>query len=442
MPFRIVPKERLLHVSLSPERPEAEPLGPQSLSLRVTDHLGRGVRAQLSVGVVDKAIYALQGELRPRALDFFYPLVRNNVATFTSAEFQGYGYGELLARAFQANGQAFAAVKPPTKVREVDTAYWNPAVTTDEDGRATVSFTLPGNQTIWTATAVAADASGRFGEATSDFTARGGTLLVTSAPLFLREGDLAEGSVRLARGENGAAGKVDLSVSLDGALFGAPVQKTVSLAAGTEEIVPVKLEGRASGNGRVLLTVSGDDRPLSDWRDLPVRPASVEEVVSVSRLGGGRLALDLPQGSQVDAIELSLRPSSVALALAQVEELLTYPYGCLEQLVATTVPNIALSRVLELSGASQELDPPARALLALARSRASQGLDRILALARPGGGFTWFAGYDKTSIPQTLIALDPLGYAVEAGLLSRDDPRIAESAGWLEKSMTSPCRWK
>jgi alpha-2-macroglobulin len=128
----------------------------------------------------------------------------------------------------------------------------------------------------------------------------------------------------------------------------------------------------------------------------------------------------------------------VALALSQVEELLTYPYGCLEQLVATTVPNIALHRVLETTGAARELDAPARALLAEARSRASQGVDRILALSRPGGGFTWFAGYDQTSVPLTLIALDGLEYAVEAGLVPRDDPRLTESARWLEKADDLP----
>ena len=164
--FRIVPPERVLTVAVTPERKEAEPLGSQTVSLRVTDHRGQGVRAQVSVGVVDKAIYSLQGELRPRVLDFFYPLVRDDVSTFTSADFQGYGYGELLARAFARPGHAFAAVKPPVKTREVDTAYWNPAVTTDEDGRAQVTFALPRNQTLWTVTAVAADVSGRFGEGT------------------------------------------------------------------------------------------------------------------------------------------------------------------------------------------------------------------------------------------------------------------------------------
>jgi uncharacterized protein YfaS (alpha-2-macroglobulin family) len=195
----------------------------------------------------------------------------------------------------------------------------------------------------------------------------------------------------------------------------------------------VRLEGKQGGAGRVLLALAGGDRPLSDSRDLPVRPAAVEEVISTASLGGGRLQLDLPPGAEVESVQLSLRPSSVALALSQVEELLTYPYGCLEQLVATTVPNVALHRVLETTGAEKDLDAPARALLAEARSRASQGIDRILALERPGGGFTWFSGYDQPSVPLTLIALDGLEYAVEGGLLARDDPRLTESARWLEK---------
>ncbi len=441
VPFRIVPPERVLSVKVSAERPEAEPLGPQTLALRVTDHQGRGVRAQVSIGVVDKAIYALQGELRPRALDFFYPLVRNNVATFTSAEFQGYGYGELLARAFQGPGHAFAAVKPPSKVREVDTAYWNPAVVTDEDGRAAVTFALPSNQTIWTVTAVAADAAGRFGESTAEFTARGGTVLVASAPLFLREGDTAVGSVRLSRPEKAATpgarkpehGPLQLTVQAQGALAGPAVQEAVTLAPGAERIVPVSLEAKQGGGGRVVLALAGGDRPLSDQRDVPVRPAAVEQVVTAVAFGGGRLELAVPAGAQVESVELSLRPSSVALALAQLEDLLTYPHGCLEQLVATTVPNVALHRVLETTGAAQGLDPAARALLAEARSRAAQGVDRILALAKPGGGFTWFSGAEEASVPLTLIALDGLAHAIEAGLVARDDPRVAASARWLER---------
>jgi uncharacterized protein YfaS (alpha-2-macroglobulin family) len=429
--FRIVPPERVLSIAVSTERPEAEPLGPQTLSLRVTDHQGRGVRAQVSIGVVDKAIYSLQGEFRPKVLEFFYPPGRNNVSTFSSADFQGYGYGEQLARAFRQPGLSFAAVKPPAKTREVDTAYWNPAVVTDEDGRAQVTFALPKNQTLWTVTAVAADVSGRFGEGTSEFAARGGTLLVTSAPQFLREGDRAIGSVRVARGEKGGAAKLDLTVALEGSLTGPAVKESVTLEPKGERIVPFVLEGAKTGGGRILLAAAGGDKALTDQRAIPVRPSSVEQVVAVASFGGGRLQLPLPAGAEVEEVSLALRPSSVALALSQVDELLTYPFGCLEQLVATTIPNVALYRVLEQSGSMDGLDAPARALLAEARSRSIQGVDRILSLARQGGGFTWFSGYDGTSVPLTLIALDGLSHAIDAGLISKTEPRVVESANWL-----------
>lgn len=428
--FRIVPPERVLTVAVTPERPEAEPLGPQTLSLRVTDHQGKGVRAQVSVGVVDKAIYSLQGELRPRALEFFYPLVRNNVATFTSADFQAYGYGELLARAFRSPGQAFAAVKPPTKTRDADTAFWKPDVVTDEDGRAQVTFNLPRNQTLWTVTAVAADPAGRFGESTAEFAARGGTLLVASAPLFLREGDRAVGSVRLARGEKGGADRLELAVAPEGSLGGGEVREAVALAPRGERLIPFTVEAARAGEGRLAIGVTGGEKPLADRRTIPVRPDAIRELVSVAAFGGGRLDLPVPPGAEVEEVTLALRPSTVALALAQVDDLLTYPHGCLEQLVATTVPNVALYRVLEQAGAVDGLDAPARALLGEARSRSVQGIDRILALARQGGGFTWFAG-GEASVPLTVIALDGLSHAVDAGLVARTDARLVESAAWL-----------
>ncbi|MGB8929851.1 MAG: MG2 domain-containing protein [Anaeromyxobacteraceae bacterium] len=437
-PFRIVPPERVLAVSVSPERPEAVPLGPQALQLRVTDSMGRGVRAQVSVGVVDKAIYALQGELRPRALDFFYPLVRDNVATFTSAEFQGYGYGEALARLMRQPGHAFAAVKAPAKTREVDTAYWNPTVTTDEDGRAQVSFNLPSNQTLWTVTAVAADASGRFGEGTAEFAARGGIQLVASLPQFLREGDQAIGSVRLARGEKGGTEKLTLDVSAEGGIASPGAHEALTLGPKGEKVVPVRIEAKATGGATVALRLDGGEKPLLDRRSFPVRPRGVEERIVVSAAGSGRLALPVPQGAQVESVELALRPSTVAVALAGVEELLTYPYGCLEQLVATTIPNIALARVLEQTGALRGLDAPGLALVAEARSRAVQGVDRILALSRPGGGFTWFAGESQAGVALTLIALDGLTHAVDAGFAQRDDARIVEAVRFLDRQEGLP----
>ncbi|MCP3101050.1 MG2 domain-containing protein [Myxococcus sp. K15C18031901] len=435
--FRVIPKERTLTVEVQPRRAEATPLTEQVLDVRVTDSDGKGVSAQLSVGVVDKAVYAIQGEFRPKVLDFFYPPARNNVSNFYSAEFQGYGYGEALARKMAGlPDHAFASIKPPTrqaKDLEKDTAHWDPTVVTDRDGRATVRFTLPSNQTLWVVTAVAADTSGRFGEGTSEFATRGGLNLYASLPQFLREGDEALASVRLSAGEKSPASQVlDVKLASTGSLKADQAQHKVELAKGGEKVLPLTLKATATGDAQLAVDVTGGKDPLRDRKLFQVEPAAVEDVVKVSAWGGGALEVPAAKEARLTRVELVLQPSIVDAALSNVRELLTYPYGCLEQLVSTTVPNVAVYQVLQQAGALAKLDTDTQALLSEARSRSVQGTARILNLSVKGGGFTWFGGYDTPSLPLTLIALDGLAYAVEAGLVDRNDARIAESLRWLE----------
>jgi len=435
--FRVIPRERTLTVAVQPRRAEATPLTEQTLDVRVVDHEGRGVVAQLSVGVVDKAVYAIQSEFRPGVLDFFYPPARNNVSNFFSSEFQGYGYGEALARKMAGlPDHAFASIKPPsrqTKDLERDTAHWDPAVVTDRDGRATVRFTLPSNQTLWVVTAVAADTSGRFGEGTAEFATRGGLNLYAALPQFLREGDEALASVRLSAGEKSPGSQLlDVRLASLGALKADQLAHKVELAKGGEQVVPLMLKAASTGAAQLSVNVAGGKEPLKDLKRFEVGPAAMEDVVKVSAWGGGALEVPAPQEATLSRVELVLQPSIVDAALSNVRELLTYPYGCLEQLVSTTVPNVAVYQVLQQAGALAKLDTDTQALLAEARSRSVQGIARILDMSVKGGGFTWFGGYETPSLPQTLIALDGLAYAAEAGLVDRADPRIVESARWVE----------
>lgn len=439
VPFRVVPKERALGVSIEALRAEAQPLGEQTIEIVVTDHEGRGVESQVSVGVVDKAIYALQREFRPHILDFFYPLVRNNVTSFQSLDFQGYGYGELLALARgDILGHAFASVKPPTVEEKEDTAFWAASVRTAKDGRATVRFRLPANQTLWTVTVVAADDAGRFGESTGEFATRGRVSVVTAVPQFLRVGDEARGSVRIAKGEKAkVAPKVNVTWKSSGAVAAAHASPTVALE--DEVVTPLALEATQIGDALVGVQVTGDEVDVSDRRRIPVRSDAIEEVVAVERFGGGVLTLDVPAGAEVVASEVELLPTTVAVALANLRSLLSYPYGCLEQRVATTIPNIAVYRTLETAKVMSSLDTNSRALLAEARSRAVRGTAQILDLALPGGGFTWFNGYDTPSLELTLIGLDGLAYAKEAGLVPATEPAVVRSLKWLaEQTPSSP----
>lgn len=432
VPFRIVPKERVLSVKVDAKRSEAEPNGEQTLTVHVTDASGDGVAASVSVGVVDKAVYAVQAELRPSILDFFYPITRNNVATFTSMEFQGYGYGHVLARRAARFGDVqFATLKPPKKNQEKDTAYWNGSVITDDDGNATVTFKLPSNQTLWTITAVAADTTGRVGEGTAQFATRGNLTLSTALPRFLRVGDQATGLVRVSRPPTSSwkGGALEVATTVGGSAASTKVE-----VKGGSQLVPLALSGASAGRTDVAVVIKGGPQALSDSKALPIDDGAVVERVRTSAVGGGALTLNVPKGARLTDVELVLSPTLADLALGDLRELLVYPYGCLEQLVSTTTPVLALTAALESGPVASSLDVDTQGLLAEARSRAAWGVTRILEHAQKSGGFVWFTGYgnDAPSVEMTLIALNGLVPAQDAGLVARTDPRVTASLRWLE----------
>jgi hypothetical protein len=432
VPLRIVPTERVLTVTSRAGRAEVEPLGEQTLRFQVTDHRGKGVsQAQISVSVVDKAVYALQPEFRPRVLEFFYPLARHNVADFFSAEFQGYGYGHLLAKRLGPFDVQFAMVKPPKKkTDERDTAYWNGNVMTDEDGFAEVSFSMPSNQTLWMVTAVVADARGRVGEGTSQFASRGKALVHASSPEFLRQGDQAVATVRIARGASSDwEGAVNVAVT--GQELAAQASASiVDLQAKAEGKIDVALRGTQPGPARLSLVVQGGPTTLRERRTIDVEEAVLQEAVGVRRLGGGELSLPGPPSARLTNVELTLVGSIADAILADVRDLLVYPYGCLEQLVATTAPPLSLVLALQAQERFGALDEDSQILLAEARSRAQAGVHRILGMGQ-AGGFGWFADA-VPSVEMTLVALSGLAPASQAGLLVGRSATVNQSIAWLE----------
>jgi uncharacterized protein YfaS (alpha-2-macroglobulin family) len=255
----------------------------------------------------------------------------------------------------------------------------------------------------------------------------------------LREGDEAAGSVRVAHG-TAQRGKLSVDVALraSGAFGVSEAKEHDELSDRDEKVLPITLKAGPSGMGELAVKVTGLAEPVSEQARVAVRPSSVEQTVQATAWGGGKLSLALPSHATVESVDLVLHASTVDVALSSVRDLLDYPYGCLEQLNSTTVPNIAVAQTLQHLGAIEQLDPESRALLVEARSRAVQGVQRILDLEVKGGGFTWFSGYHEPSVPLTLIALDGMGYAAEAGLVDRTDARIVESERWIEDQKDLP----
>jgi hypothetical protein len=432
--FRIVPGEQRLNVAISPERREAEPLMPLRIELAVSDAQGRPCPdTELAVMVVDRAVYALQPEIRPGILDFFYPLPRLNVATFFSDELQGYGYADLL----KTPNFSLGALKSQSRLAKRamrDTAGWFPHVVTDVGGRATITVDMPANVTEWLVTAVAADKSGRMGESTARLRTVVDVSREALAPQFLRQGEEAALQIRTS---NHLERELRINSRLETdpglRLVDGPAVLEAAVAGRGEHLWPLRLVTEAAA-GTALLTVAS--RSEAGVRlggpesfEIPLKPAALNQVFS-ARQEGERLRLSLPDSAAVREARIEVSSGLLGAALGAAATLVAYPYGCTEQLVHATVPNLVLMDLVRRAGiAPQGLGPLAEPLTRAERN-AAVGIQRVIRNQKSGGGFGLWPGDADASLPVTLTALHALKFAAELKIESAQ-PALTKGLEWL-----------
>ena len=156
-----------------------------TLTFQVNNGAGQPEEARIMVAVVDEAIFSLSEDLTADIFDTFYHKRNSSVSTYQSAidpYIRDYYWLDLYPTSEEAHSD-LPTVGAPTsepddtsseesvateaiETRRIfeDTAYWNPAVTTDANGIATVKVPLPDNLTEWRIIARAVTLDTKVGE--------------------------------------------------------------------------------------------------------------------------------------------------------------------------------------------------------------------------------------------------------------------------------------
>src|SRR5262249_47644434 len=140
VPIKVDSAERSLTIAIKPDRDVYRPGDKATVDLQVTDGYGRPTQAEVSLGVVDEAIYGISEELAPDIFKFFHGQRPNRVTTV-------YSFAERML------GGADKDSRSRVRQNFKDTAFWAPALRTDPSGRARVTFDWPDNLTTWRFTA-------------------------------------------------------------------------------------------------------------------------------------------------------------------------------------------------------------------------------------------------------------------------------------------------
>ncbi|MDL2315854.1 hypothetical protein LJC59_02075 [Desulfovibrio sp. OttesenSCG-928-A18] len=270
---------------------------------------------------------------------------------------QGGGSAEYVAR------QRVQAAKPAPpgpldQLREdfSPAVFWLAQGESDASGLLECSFRLPDSLTGYRLVAVATDARGRFASAQRSVTANKAIQLLSALPGFVVAGDSLEARV-LVQNRSGAAARIRVEADAAGMRLDQG-RAELALAPGESRIVsfaahvpaegpqniPRDSGGTAPAGGRASLkvramVVDGDEGDSAVF-SLPVLPRRRMTLVAASGMlrQGQRYALPLalPENSAEAAgpqagLTLSLSASpAVGLSLA-AEEVLRYPWNCLEQ---------------------------------------------------------------------------------------------------------------
>jgi alpha-2-macroglobulin len=244
-----------------------------------------------------------------------------------------------------------------------NTILWNPTLTTDEAGKASVDFTYPDSLTTWKASVRSITTGTEVGNASTETKTSKPLVVRLQAPRFFTQRDKSTLSAVVNNNTDKAmTAKVNFKVE------GMKVEgdDSVSIEVKPQSEARVDLPVVAENVGTVKVTVYAKSGKSQDAmaKSYPIIEHGMERFIAYtdmisasdeSKKETAKFTLNLPkerlEGSP--KLQLTVAPSLAVTCLDALPYLLRYPYGCVEQTMSRFLPAAIVARTLE----EMQLDP-------------------------------------------------------------------------------------
>ncbi|HEV2666717.1 MAG TPA: hypothetical protein VG324_17495, partial [Blastocatellia bacterium] len=193
-------------------------------------------------------------------------------------------------------------------------------------------------------------------------------------------------------------------------------------------------------DGKQRVTAFGSDASDAVEKPVSVHPDGEEVAQTASGVFGESGSLDV--AVPMDAIkgsvraELKIYPNLMAHALEGIEGILQRPYGCAEQTISSTYPNLMILRYLEPQ--SEKLSESMRKIAEKARRYAQAGYERLVGYRAESGGFSYW-GRDEADLALTAYALRFLNDAND--FIVVDEDVVAGASKFILSRQQLDGRW-
>ena len=350
---------RTLNVAVTAQQAVSRPRDPGVFDVTVTDQEGQPVRAQVSLAVIDEAVYGVKADDTPDPVRYFYRREYSRVGTTFSSAYYFTGYSgrdrlQLTQRKRRpytlADFKGDQPVQAQVRKEFPDAIHWVGDLVTDATGKGRIAVTYPDALTTWRLTARAFTEDTRAGSTIARTTTTKDLIVRVITPRFLTEGDevVVPTMVHNYQPESRTA-----AVSIEAAGL-APVgthsATSGALASGAERRDDWRFAAKTPGAATVTATAKTESDVDAVELPIPILPFGIrrEAGKSGSVVGAGETTtiVDMPEASNPAArsISVSLAPSLAGSVLGALDFLTEYPYGCTEQTLSSFLPNLLVTR--------------------------------------------------------------------------------------------------
>lgn len=340
-------KTKRLAVTVKTDKKDYQPRETVNVSLDVKDSAGKPASGEVTLYVVDEAVLRLTAYTVPDPIASIFPerplsmklgepllhLVRKR-SYGEKGEAQGGGGGD-------GSGGGFRNLFKTT-------VFFDPTVAL-KDGVATASFQLPDNLTSFRVMAVVVTQSDRFGSGETSLQVNKPVMALPAMPRFARVGDTFEAGV-VVHAHGGSAGEVTVTASVQGGaeLSGNAEQKVV-INEGAPREVRFTFKAVRPGVSAFRFKATGGGASDGVEEKLPIElPVEVDAVATYGDTTDQRVEGIVPPKEVWDdlgGLTVSMSSTSLGGFDRGFQQLIEYPYGCLEQQSSRLVPFIALREI-------------------------------------------------------------------------------------------------
>ncbi|MDA7502018.1 MG2 domain-containing protein [Chitinophagales bacterium] len=323
--------------------------------------------------------------------------------------------GVMRSKNAESKDESNELVAPTVRSDFQDAIYWDPFVITDKNGEAKIKITLPDNLTTWRTTARVITRDTRIGEVRAKIITTKDLLVRMELPRFMNKGDelLIATTVHNYLDTDK---EVTLRLTANGLIVEGSEQK-INVAANGEQRIDWPVTAPWIREAKLTVEALTDEESDAMELSLPVQPYGLEMVKADAAVSRGEdaasLRFEIPEGVDINTASLKLTAdASVAAALvSSLEDLVGYPYGCVEQTMSRFLPTVVVKKALQ----EMEGDLAIGISDAELQKMVDQGFKRLGELQQQDGGWGWWA-HDSAHPYITAYVMNGMSIAATSGL--------------------------